>query len=71
METLIQGGSYNEALVESIDAKAASWLALLPASKKDPLRMDGTIDEVMWAALSQAAMLVYQPNPDINISDSF
>jgi nicotinate-nucleotide pyrophosphorylase (carboxylating) len=56
METLIQGGSYNEALVESIDAKAASWLALLPASKKDPLRMDGTIDEVMWAALSQAAM---------------
>ncbi|KAF2023109.1 hypothetical protein EK21DRAFT_95187 [Setomelanomma holmii] len=44
------------AFAASIDAKIAAWYALLPTSKKDPLRMDGTIDEVMWSALTQAAM---------------
>jgi hypothetical protein len=33
-----------------MDTKLAIWSSLLPASKKDPLRKDGTVDEVMFLA---------------------
>lgn len=56
MNAMMAGGEFDENLVETVDSKIASWQALLPASKKDPMRMDGTIDEVMWQAQSSAAM---------------
>ena len=56
MTTLFDGGSFDEMLVADVDTKVASWLALLPACKRDPMLMDGTVDEVMWAAHTSAAM---------------
>lgn len=37
----------NEAMVESCDTKFAIWSSLLPSCKKDPLRPNGEVDEVM------------------------
>ncbi|KAH7071777.1 hypothetical protein FB567DRAFT_538792 [Paraphoma chrysanthemicola] len=57
INTLLRGGTYNEELIDNADAKTAAWLSLLPTSKKDPLRLDGTMDEVMFTTLAQAAIL--------------
>ncbi|KAH7406715.1 hypothetical protein DE146DRAFT_402193 [Phaeosphaeria sp. MPI-PUGE-AT-0046c] len=53
-----QGRRLDEDLIDSIDVKVASWQALLPACKKDPFYLDGTIDEVMWQAHASAAVLM-------------
>jgi hypothetical protein len=37
-----------EAMIEHCDTKFARWTSLLPASKRDPLRRDGSVDEVMF-----------------------
>jgi hypothetical protein len=39
-----------EAMIERCDTKFAIWTSLLPASKRDPLRRDGRVDEVMFMA---------------------
>jgi hypothetical protein len=56
MNSMLEGGSFDERLVATVDAKIASWQALLPACKTDSLQMDGTVDEVMWHAHSSVAM---------------
>jgi hypothetical protein len=56
MNTVMRGGNFDENLIAIIDAKIASWQALLPVGKKDPLQMDGTVDEVMWYAHASAAV---------------
>lgn len=48
MNTFIQTAVINEALVESCDAKFAIWTSLLPSCKKDPLRLNGEVDEIMY-----------------------
>ncbi|EUC35340.1 hypothetical protein COCCADRAFT_77407, partial [Bipolaris zeicola 26-R-13] len=50
MNTFIHTTVINEALVESCDAKFAIWTSLLPSCKKDPLLMNGEVDEVMFMA---------------------
>ncbi|KAJ5052719.1 hypothetical protein J3E72DRAFT_232629 [Bipolaris maydis] len=50
MNTFIQTAVINEALVESCDAKFAIWTSLLPSCKKDPLRLNGEVDEIMFMA---------------------
>lgn len=58
MKMMLELGAFSETLVAAIDAKVAAWHALLPMSKKDPLRLDGSVDEVMWSAHLSAAMSV-------------
>jgi len=56
MDIILAGSGFDEKLVEIVDGKVASWQALLPACKRDPMRMDGTVDEVMFQCHSSAAM---------------
>ncbi|KAF2828271.1 hypothetical protein CC86DRAFT_439329 [Ophiobolus disseminans] len=58
MKAVQTGGGFDETLVDTVDAKIASWQALLPVCKKDPMRMDGTVDEVMFQCHSSAAILM-------------
>ncbi|KAH8728108.1 hypothetical protein GQ44DRAFT_610186 [Phaeosphaeriaceae sp. PMI808] len=58
MKTMVEGGSFDEHLISIVDAKIASWRALLPVCKQDPLQSDGTVDEVIWQAHSSAAILM-------------
>ena len=50
MRSFIETGVWGEAIITSSDARVAVWQALLPASKRDPLRLDGTVDEIMFLA---------------------
>jgi hypothetical protein len=50
MDMFLEIGTFGEAIIEQTDIKLAIWTSLLPACKKDPLRADGTIDEVMFSA---------------------
>ncbi|KAL6711772.1 hypothetical protein ACN47E_002815 [Coniothyrium glycines] len=54
---------FTEELVAIMDTKIAAWHALLPARKKDPLRLDGTHDEVMWQAHLSAAIVLTMHRP--------
>jgi hypothetical protein len=56
MKTFMETGVFNTAFVAIVDAKLAVWHSLLPASKRDPMRQDGTIDEVMFLAHLMASM---------------
>ncbi|CAN9314416.1 unnamed protein product [Alternaria alternata] len=47
MNTFFDTAVVNEALVENCDTKLAIWSSLLPACKKDPLRLNGQVDEVI------------------------
>lgn len=58
MKIVMKTASFSESLTTLIDTKVASWQALLPSSKKEALREDGTVDEVMWQAHISAAMQV-------------
>lgn len=48
MSGFIESGSFVESIVDSCDTKVAIWSSLLPTCKKDPLRPDGKVDEVMY-----------------------
>jgi len=56
MEWFLNSGTLNDALVAAMDAKLAVWQSLLPASKKDPVRADGSLDEVLFLAHLMAAV---------------
>lgn len=56
MKSFVETGTFNAAFVATIDAKLAAWLSLLPASKRDPMRLDGSVDEVMFLAHLMMAM---------------
>lgn len=58
MQSFTQTGVFSDALIAAIDAKVAAWQALLPACKKDPMRVDGTIDEIIFQAHLMAATYV-------------
>lgn len=47
MTMFIETGTFGDNLVDSCDAKLAIWSSLLPGCKKDPLRKNGVLDEVM------------------------
>ncbi|GKZ29749.1 hypothetical protein AbraIFM66950_006376 [Aspergillus brasiliensis] len=53
-KALASGWSKNAAQVrtmcENADISVAAWHALLPPCKRDPLRSDGTVDEIMFKA---------------------
>ncbi|KAF2849343.1 hypothetical protein T440DRAFT_490581 [Plenodomus tracheiphilus IPT5] len=50
MQSFLATGSFTEAIIDGTDAKLAIWISLLPDSKRDPMRSDGRIDEVMFMA---------------------
>jgi hypothetical protein len=56
MNTVQAGRGIDEDLLKSRGTKVASWQTLLPASKKDPLRLDGTVDDVMYQCHGSAAV---------------
>ena len=43
-------GAFNDNIINEVDTKSAAWLAMLPLEKKDPMRADGTVDEIMFLA---------------------
>lgn len=56
MNTFLNTGKFSHELIDRCDAKIAIWQALLPATKKDPMRKNGQVDEVMYMAHMTAAM---------------
>lgn len=56
MRTFNETGDFSESLVSSVDTKLAIWRSMLPACKKDPLRADGSVDELMYLAHMLYAM---------------
>jgi nicotinate-nucleotide pyrophosphorylase (carboxylating) len=50
MKTFLATGTFSDSLIQASDAKVAVWHSLLPACKRDPLRQDGRVDEVMFLA---------------------
>jgi hypothetical protein len=50
MDMFLESGNYGEVIIEYFDTKLAIWTTLLPASKEDSLRSDGSIDEIMFVA---------------------
>ncbi|KAI4955716.1 hypothetical protein J4E91_001577, partial [Alternaria rosae] len=56
MKSFIDTAIFSETMTENCDMKLAIWSSMLPACKKDPLRPDGQVDEVMYMAHMCAAM---------------
>jgi hypothetical protein len=56
MRTFLQTGTFSDSLIAAVDAKVAAWQSLLPACKKDPMRQNGNIDQVMYHAHFLSAM---------------
>jgi hypothetical protein len=50
------GAHLSRELIDTCDAKIATWHSLLPSVKKDPMRKDGKVDEVIYMAHMIAAM---------------
>jgi hypothetical protein len=50
MRSAVDAGSIMDVLISDIDTKVAIWQTLLPACKKEPLRLNGEVDEVMFLA---------------------
>jgi hypothetical protein len=58
MNQYVLTGTLGEALISSCDTKVAVWQSLLPAVKKDPMRKDGTVDEMIFMAHVITSMYV-------------
>lgn len=56
MRSFTQTGTFDDTLISAVDAKVAAWQSLLPACKKDPMRQNGTVDEVIFMAHMMAAV---------------
>ena len=50
METFANTGQFSDKLIDSCDVKIAIWQSLLPSVKKDPMRKNGQVDEIMYMA---------------------
>jgi hypothetical protein len=55
-KTFIETQTWTESLIDTADAKVAIWQSLLPSCKQEPLRPDGTVDEVLFLAHMCATM---------------
>ena len=49
---------FSKELIDAVDTKIAVWHSQLPAVKRDPLRIDGTVDEIMFIAHMIGAVYV-------------
>jgi hypothetical protein len=58
MNQYVLTGTLGEALISGCDTKVAVWQSLLPAVKRDPMRKDGTVDEMMFMAHVTASVCV-------------
>lgn len=56
MRSFANTKTFNAESVAAIDAKVAVWQSLLPLVKRDPVRQDGSVDEVMFLAHLMATM---------------
>ncbi|KAH7095127.1 Quinolinate phosphoribosyl transferase [Paraphoma chrysanthemicola] len=71
MDMFLETGTFGEAMIERCDTKLAIWTSLLPACKKDPLRKDGRVDEVMFAAHMIAIITIstmHRPFSNLSLS---
>lgn len=71
MDMFLETGTFGEAMIERCDTKLAIWTSLLPACKKDPLRRDGRIDEVMFTAHMIASVTIntmHRPFSNLSLS---
>ncbi|KAF1928815.1 nicotinate-nucleotide diphosphorylase [Didymella exigua CBS 183.55] len=58
MRTFATSAHFSRELVDTMDAKIAIWHSLLPSTKRDPLRKDGTVDEIMFQAHMVGAIVL-------------
>lgn len=49
---------FSKELIDTLDTKIAVWHSQLPVAKRDPLQIDGTVDEIMFMAHMIGAMYV-------------
>ena len=66
--TIASIGEGEHDAVEAIDARIASWLHLLPESKSELVRSDGTVDEMMFQAtmiINGASIYLHFPRSDL------
>lgn len=71
MNIFVETGTFGEAIIERCDTKLAIWTSLLPTSKRDPLKRDGSVDEVMFAAHMNAVILIittHRPFSSLSLS---
>jgi len=71
MDMLIETGTFGEAMIERCDTKLAIWTSLLPACKRDPVRRDGSIDEIMYTAHMIASVTIntmHRPFSSLSLS---
>lgn len=71
MRMFIKFGAINDAFVNAVDTKIAVWQSLLPFSKRDPLRKDGTVDEIMFTAHEMSTIImttVHRPLSSLSFS---
>ncbi|KAF2629875.1 nicotinate-nucleotide diphosphorylase [Macroventuria anomochaeta] len=50
MNMFATSSQFSRELIDTMDAKIAIWHSLLPSVKRDPMRKDGTVDEVIYTA---------------------
>ena len=58
MKQFASAPRFSQELIDAVDTKIAIWHSQLPATKRDPLRIDGTVDEIMFIAHLIGAMYV-------------
>ncbi|KAF2025557.1 nicotinate-nucleotide diphosphorylase [Setomelanomma holmii] len=71
MDMFLETGTFGETMIERCDTKLAIWTSLLPTCKKDPLRKDGRIDEVMFTAHMIAIITIntmHRPFSNLSLS---
>jgi Fungal specific transcription factor domain/Fungal Zn(2)-Cys(6) binuclear cluster domain len=65
---LSDSATANHEMVESVDARIASWSHHIPESKMELIRADGTIDEMMFQArmiINGASIYLHFPRSDL------
>ena len=58
MSSFAAAPRFSKELIDTMDTKIAIWHSLLPFVKKDPMRKDGTVDEIIFMAHMIGAMYV-------------
>ncbi|OCK84401.1 hypothetical protein K432DRAFT_414025 [Lepidopterella palustris CBS 459.81] len=64
MRAADQVGGFTDGLVDIADTKLSVWQSLLPVYKREPIREDGKVDEVLYLAhmiMAIATMNVHRP----------
>ncbi|KAJ4983331.1 C6 transcription factor [Stagonosporopsis vannaccii] len=73
MSSFATSPQFSRELIDTMDAKIAIWHSQLPSVKKDPMRKDGTVDEIIFMAHMIGAivlMTLHRPLSSLVYSDA-